>query len=147
MRALIQRVKQASVSVDDHIIGQIDAGLLVLVGLGKQDTVQSAEKLLKKLLAYRVFTDQNGKMGLSLSQTGGGLLLVSQFTLMADTSKGLRPDFGPALPPDQARALFDSLVQLAQAQHPTVATGQFGADMQVSLINDGPVTFMLTVEE
>lgn len=143
MRALIQRVKQASVSVDDHMVGQIDAGLLVFVGLGKQDTPQNAEKLIKKLLAYRVFSDQNGKMGLSLSQTGGGLLLVSQFTLMAETSKGLRPDFGPAMPPDQARALFDTLVQLAQAQHPIVATGQFGADMQVSLINDGPVTLML----
>ena len=146
VRALIQRVSAASVAVEGQTIGQIDAGLLVLVGLGKSDTEHSADKLLKKLLTYRVFTDENGKMGLSLSQTGGGLLLVSQFTLMAETRKGLRPDFGPAMPPDQARMLFEYLVMQASQQHLRVATGQFAADMQISLINDGPVTFLLDVD-
>jgi len=145
MRALIQRVQSAHVVVDQQTVGQIDAGLLVLVGVGKGDTEATADKLLDKLLAYRVFSDEAGKMNLSLTQTGGGLLLVSQFTLMALTHKGLRPDFAPAMPPAEAKALFEFLVQKAQARHPIVQTGVFGADMQVSLVNDGPVTFMLDV--
>ena len=145
MRALIQRVQSAQVVVDQQTVGQIDAGLLVLVGVGKGDTEATADKLLDKLLAYRVFSDEAGKMNLSLTQTGGGLLLVSQFTLMALTHKGLRPDFAPAMPPAEAKALFEFLVQKAQARHPIVQTGVFGADMQVSLVNDGPVTFMLDV--
>lgn len=145
MRALIQRVQSAHVVVDQQTVGQIDAGLLVLVGVGKGDTEATADKLLDKLLAYRVFSDEAGKMNLSLTQTGGGLLLVSQFTLMALTNKGLRPDFAPAMPPAEAKALFELLVQKAQARHSIVQTGIFGADMQVSLVNDGPVTFMLDV--
>lgn len=145
MRALIQRVQSAQVVVDWQIVGQIDTGLLAFVGLGKGDTTAQADKLLDKLMAYRVFSDDAGKMSLSLSQTGGGLLLVSQFTLMAATNKGLRPDFSPAMPPAEAKALFELLVKKAQARHPVVQTGIFGADMQVSLINDGPVTFMLDV--
>lgn len=145
MRALIQRVQSAQVLVEQQIIGQIDAGLLVLVGLGKGDTTAQADKLLDKLLAYRVFSDESGKMNLSLTQTGGGLLLVSQFTLMAATNKGLRPDFAPAMPPTEAKALFDYLVTQAQARYAQVQTGVFAADMQVSLVNDGPVTFMLDV--
>lgn len=145
MRALIQRVQSAHVVVDQQTVGQIDAGLLVLVGVGKGDTEATADKLLDKLLAYRVFSDEAGKMNLSLTQTGGGLLLVSQFTLMALTNKGLRPDFAPAMPPAEAKAQFELLVQKAQARHPIVQTGVFGADMQVSLVNDGPVTFMLDV--
>lgn len=145
MRALIQRVQSAQVVVDWQIVGQIDTGLLAFVGLGKGDTTAQADKLLDKLMAYRVFSDDAGKMSLSLSQTGGGLLLVSQFTLMAATNKGLRPDFSPAMPPAEAKALFELLVKKAQARHPIVQTGIFGADMQVSLINDGPVTFMLDV--
>ena len=145
MRALIQRVQSAHVVVNQQTVGQIDAGLLVLVGVGKGDTEVTADKLLDKLLAYRVFSDEAGKMNLSLTQTGGGLLLVSQFTLMALTNKGLRPDFAPAMPPAEAKELFESLVQKAQTRHPIVQTGIFGADMQVSLVNDGPVTFMLDV--
>ena len=105
-----------------------------------------AERLLDKLLAYRVFSDSSGKMNLSLTQTGGGLLLVSQFTLLAETRKGLRPAFGPAMPPAGARQLFEHLVQTAQRKHPVVASGVFGADMQVSLVNDGPVTLLFDTD-
>lgn len=146
MRVLIQRVKQASVVVDGQTIGAIDAGLLAFVGLGKNDTLQVAEKMLNKLLAYRVFEDDTGRMNLNLGQVNGGLLLVSQFTLMAETKKGLRPDFGPAMPPADAKALFEQMVDLSKTMHPVVQTGQFGADMKVSLLNDGPVTFMLEIE-
>lgn len=146
MRVLIQRVKQASVAVDGQTIGAIDAGLLAFVGLGKNDSLQVAEKMLNKLLAYRVFEDDTGRMNLNLGQVNGGLLLVSQFTLMAETKKGLRPDFGPAMPPADAKALFEQMVELSKTLHPVVQTGQFGADMKVSLLNDGPVTFMLEIE-
>lgn len=146
MRALIQRVRQASVEVNQQVIGQIDRGLLVFVGLAKTDTPQTAEKLLKKILTYRLFSDENGRMNLNLQQVNGGLLLVSQFTLMAETRKGLRPDFGPAMPPDEARELFSQLVEHAKHIYPKVQTGEFGADMQVMLQNDGPVTFMLDIE-
>jgi D-tyrosyl-tRNA(Tyr) deacylase len=145
MRALIQRVQSAQVLVEQQVVGEIDMGLLAFIGLGKGDSTAHADKLLDKLLAYRVFGDDAGKMSLSLTQTGGGLLLVSQFTLMAATHKGLRPDFAPAMPPTEAKALFEYLVSQAQARYPQVQTGIFGADMQVSLVNDGPVTFMLEV--
>lgn len=146
MRALIQRVKSAHVAVDQQIIGQIEQGLLVFVGLGKSDSLATAEKLLKKIFAYRVFSDDTGRMNLNVQQVGGGVLLVSQFTLMADTKKGLRPDFGPAMPPEDAKQLFAQLVELAKTMYDNVQTGEFGADMQVSLINDGPVTFALDVD-
>lgn len=146
MRALIQRVKHAKVELDGNVIGQIEQGLLVFVGLGKTDTLQTAEKMLKKILAYRLFSDASDRMNLNVQQVNGGLLLVSQFTLMAETRKGLRPDFGPAMPPDEARELFSQLVAHAKNVYPNVQTGAFGADMQVSLQNDGPVTFMLEFE-
>ncbi|MFB9868597.1 D-aminoacyl-tRNA deacylase [Vreelandella sulfidaeris] len=143
MKALIQRVKRASVEVEGNVVGSIDHGLLALVGVEKQDDTASVEKLLHKLLHYRVFSDQDGKMNQNLQQVNGGLLLVSQFTLAADTRKGLRPSFSSAAPPDQGEALFDLLVSQARVAWPQVATGEFGADMQVALINDGPVTFLL----
>lgn len=146
MRALIQRVKHAKVEVDGNVIGQIEQGLLVFVGLGKTDTLQTAEKMLKKILAYRIFSDDSDRMNLNVQQVNGGLLLVSQFTLMAETKKGLRPDFGPAMPPDAACELFNQLVAHAKNVYPNVQTGAFGADMQVSLQNDGPVTFMLEMD-
>jgi D-tyrosyl-tRNA(Tyr) deacylase len=127
------------------VLGAIGQGLLVLVGVEPQDTRASADKLLHKLLNYRVFSDAAGKMNLSLGEVGGGLLLVSQFTLAADTRSGLRPGFSTAAPPAQGEALFDYLLQQARAQHPQVASGRFGADMQVHLVNDGPVTFLLEV--
>ncbi len=143
MKALIQRVRQAHVEVAGEVVGAIDQGLLVLVGVEPQDSEASAAKLLHKLLNYRVFSDSDGKMNLSLTEVAGGLLLVSQFTLAADTRKGLRPGFSTAAPPAQGEALFDHLVGLARQQHDSLATGRFGADMQVHLINDGPVTFLL----
>ena len=143
MIGLIQRVKHASVAVDGEVIGQIDQGLLALVGVQKHDDKESADKLLKRMLSYRVFADAEDKMNLSLSDIGGGLLLVSQFTLAADTQKGARPSFSSAASPDLGRELFDYVVNQARTQHPIVETGRFGADMQVSLLNDGPVTFWL----
>lgn len=143
MKALIQRVRQAHVEVAGEVVGAIEQGLLVLVGVEPQDSEASAAKLLHKLLNYRVFSDSDGKMNLSLTEVAGGLLLVSQFTLAADTRKGLRPGFSTAAPPALGEALFDHLVGLARQQHDPVATGRFGADMQVHLINDGPVTFLL----
>ena len=140
MKGLLQRVRQARVEVDGEVVGAIDQGLLVLVGIEPQDTEASADKLLKRLLDYRVFTDADGRMNDSLRQVQGGLLLVSQFTLAADTRKGLRPGFSTAAPPAQAEVLFNYLVSQAQALHAPVATGRFGADMQVHLVNDGPVT-------
>ncbi len=143
MIGLIQRVKHASVAVDGEVIGQIDQGLLALVGVQKHDNQASADKLLKRMLSYRVFADAEDKMNLSLSDIGGGLLLVSQFTLAADTQKGARPSFSSAASPDLGHELFEYVVNQARAQHPVVETGRFGADMQVSLLNDGPVTFWL----
>ena len=143
MIGLIQRVKHASVAVDGEVIGQIDQGLLALVGVQKHDNQASADKLLKRMLSYRVFADAENKMNLSLSDIGGGLLLVSQFTLAADTQKGARPSFSSAASPDLGHELFEYVVNQARAQHPVVETGRFGADMQVSLLNDGPVTFWL----
>ena len=143
MKGLLQRVSQARVEVASEIVGSIDQGLLVLVGVEPQDDKSSADRLLHKLLNYRVFADSEGRMNCSVQDVQGGLLLVSQFTLAADTRKGMRPGFSTAAPPDQARGLFDYLVEQARSQWSDVATGQFGADMQVHLINDGPVTIML----
>jgi D-tyrosyl-tRNA(Tyr) deacylase len=143
MKALLQRVREARVEVDGEVVGAIDQGLLVLVGVEPQDNQACVSKLLHKLLNYRVFSDAAGKMNLSLKDVAGGLLLVSQFTLAADTRSGLRPGFSTAAPPAQGEALFEHLLLQAREQHATVACGRFGADMQVHLINDGPVTFLL----
>ena len=143
MKGLLQRVSQARVEVGGEIVGAIDQGLLVLVGVEPQDDKTSADRLLHKLLNYRVFSDAEGRMNCSVQDVQGGLLLVSQFTLAADTRKGLRPGFSTAAPPQQAEELFDYLLAQARAAWPQVATGQFGADMQVHLVNDGPVTILL----
>lgn len=143
MKALLQRVTQARVEVAGRVVGAIDQGLLVLVGVEPQDSPANADKLLHKLLNYRVFADAAGKTNLSLRDVSGGLLLVSQFTLVADTSSGLRPSFSSAAPPALAAQLFDYLLRQAQQMHPKVASGEFAADMQVHLVNDGPVTFLL----
>ena len=145
MKALLQRVRGARVEVAGEVVGAIDQGLLVLVGVEPQDSEASADKLLHRLLNYRVFGDAEGKMNLSLRNVGGGLLLVSQFTLAADTRSGMRPSFSSAAPPAQGAALFDYLLARAGEQHAPVASGRFGADMQVHLVNDGPVTFLLEV--
>lgn len=143
MKALIQRVRHARVEVGGEVVGSIDHGLLALVGVEREDDKGRADKLLHKLLRYRVFSDEQGKMNRSLTDVGGGLLLVSQFTLAADTDSGLRPSFSSAAPPDAGKQLYDYLVAQAHEQHPQVACGRFGADMQVHLQNDGPVTFLL----
>jgi D-tyrosyl-tRNA(Tyr) deacylase len=143
MKALLQRVTQARVEVAGRVVGAIDQGLLVLVGVEPQDSQASADKLLQKLLNYRVFADAAGKTNLSLRDVNGGLLLVSQFTLVADTRSGLRPSFSSAAPPALAAQLFDYLLTQAKQLHPQVASGEFAADMQVHLVNDGPVTFLL----
>ena len=143
MIALLQRVSHGSVVVDGQTIGAIDAGLLVLLCAERGDTEKEADQLLNKLLSYRVFSDEAGKMNRSLKDTGGGLLLVPQFTLAADTNSGTRPSFTPAAAPDDARRLFHYVLEQARKLHPVVASGQFGADMKVSLTNDGPVTFWL----
>ena len=145
MRALIQRVREARVEVDGACVGEIGQGLLALVGVQPADDAASVQRLLQRLLNYRVFSDADGKMNLSLRDVQGGLLLVSQFTLAADTRGGLRPSFSTAAPPAQGRELFELLLSEARAQHVPVASGRFGADMQVQLINDGPVTFLLEV--
>ena len=145
MIALLQRVAEASVKLDGDIVGQIGQGLLVLLCAERGDTEKEADALLSKLLAYRVFYDGDGKMNLNVGQVGGGVLLVPQFTLAADTRSGTRPSFTPAAPPDVARTLFDYVVGNAQTTHPLVETGRFGADMKVALVNDGPVTFWLQV--
>jgi D-tyrosyl-tRNA(Tyr) deacylase len=143
MKGLLQRVRGARVEVDGKIVGSIDQGLMVLVGVEPQDTLASADKLLHKLLNYRVFSDTDGKMNLSLRDVAGGLLLVSQFTLAADTKSGMRPSFSKAARPALGAELFDYLLNQAKNSHAVVESGQFGADMQVHLVNDGPVTFLL----
>jgi D-tyrosyl-tRNA(Tyr) deacylase len=145
MQGLIQRVKHANVQVDNHVIGQIQQGILLLLGVEKRDDKATADKLLHKVSNYRIFTDENDKMNLSLHDIQGELLVVSQFTLAADTKKGMRPSFSSAAAPDHARALYEYFVSQAQSQGIKVATGEFAADMQVSLCNDGPVTFNLSV--
>lgn len=141
MIGLLQRVSEARVVVDRATIGQIGRGMLVLVCAERGDTSREADALLNKLLSMRVFSDGEGKMNLNLAQVEGGLLLVPQFTLAADTRSGTRPSFTPAAPPALASELFDYTVQRAREAHPQVETGRFGADMQVALVNDGPVTF------
>ena len=145
MIALLQRVSHASVVVDGATTGAIEAGLLVLVCAEKGDSEKEADALLAKLLAYRVFSDEAGKMNLSVTDTAGGLLLVPQFTLAADTNSGTRPSFSPAANRRDGLRLFEHFVRRACATHATVATGRFGADMKVSLTNEGPVTFWLQV--
>ncbi len=143
MKALIQRVSEARVEVDGEVVGEIGSGLLVLLGLDRGDDEDSAARMLDKLLAYRVFADEQGRMNCSVADVAGGVLLVSQFTLSADTRKGLRPSFSSAMPPAEAEALFLKTLAMLRERHARVAAGRFGADMQVSLVNDGPVTFML----
>ena len=146
MRALLQRVLEAKVVVDGEITGEIQQGILVFLGLGKDDNFEKGKKLIDKILKYRFFDDEQGKMGWNVSQANGSVLLVSQFTLMAQTQKGLRPDFGPAMPPNDAEALYEQLVEYAKTQFEHVQTGIFAADMKVHLVNDGPVTFNLEIE-
>jgi D-tyrosyl-tRNA(Tyr) deacylase len=141
--ALIQRVSQASVSVEGEIVGAIGPGLLALVAIEPEDGEAQVARMLERLLGYRVFPDADDRMNRSLTDCGGGLLLVSQFTLAADTRKGMRPSFTSAAAPEHGRRWFERLVEAARARHPQVATGRFGAHMQVALINDGPVTFRL----
>jgi D-tyrosyl-tRNA(Tyr) deacylase len=144
MKALIQRVKHAKVAVDGIITGEIDQGVLILLGVEKTDTPELADKLLQKILKYRIFSDAEGKMNLSVRQVAGSLLVVSQFTLVADTQKGTRPGFSKGASPQLGEQLYDYFVAKSSAEINTQA-GRFGADMQVSLLNDGPVTFWLEV--
>jgi len=146
LRALIQRVTEASVTVSGQRIGEIGTGLVVLLAVQRDDNQAIADRLLDKLLSYRVFSDADDKMNLNVQQVEGGLLLVSQFTLAADTQKGARPSFSSAAAPADAEALYDYFVAQAKARYAEVATGEFAADMQVALVNDGPVTFLLEVK-
>ncbi len=147
MRMLLQRVSSASVRVEGKIVGEIEQGLLILVGLGQGDQEEIGQALLQKAMQLRIFEDEAGKMNRSLLEVGGGLLLVSQFTLYADCRKGRRPSFGEAMPPEEARMLFSRLVDIArQIEGVRVEAGIFGADMKVSLCNDGPVTIWLENE-
>ncbi|WP_185235472.1 D-aminoacyl-tRNA deacylase [Teredinibacter franksiae] len=143
MKILIQRVTQASVSVDGSTLGKIDHGVLALIGIQKHDTDAILVRMADKLLAYRIFPDADGKMNLSLTEVNGGLLAISQFTLAADTRKGLRPSFSSACAPQEAEILFHRFLELLRTRHKQVETGRFAADMKVSLLNDGPVTFLL----
>ncbi|NHN38575.1 D-tyrosyl-tRNA(Tyr) deacylase [Pseudomaricurvus alcaniphilus] len=143
MKGLIQRVSEASVRVAGAEVGRIDRGLLLLLGVEREDNEASLDKLLHKLLNYRVFPDADGKMNLSVADIEGGVLVVSQFTLAADTGKGLRPGFSSAAAPERAEALYNRFVAELASRHPRVASGVFAADMQVALVNDGPVTFLL----
>ena len=143
MIGLLQRVSQAEVRVAGEVIGKIDRGLMVLVAVHRDDTEQDIARLAERLLGYRVFPDDDGRMNLSVRDIGGGLLLVPQFTLTADTKKGTRASFTKGAPPDKASAYFDQLVAACREELDTVETGRFGADMQVTLTNDGPVTFWL----
>jgi D-tyrosyl-tRNA(Tyr) deacylase len=145
MIALIQRVNWAQVHIDSTLHADIGTGLLALIGIEKDDDDKLAQKLLDKILAYRIFSDSDGKMNLDLKDIGGDLMLVSQFTLAAKTHKGLRPGFSSAKSPVEAEVIYDKLEQAAREQHEFVRSGKFGADMQVSLENDGPVTFILKV--
>ena len=146
MIGLLQRVSEASVTVDGDVTGAIGHGLMVLVCAEKGDTEREADALLAKLLTYRVFSDDAGKMNRSVTDVAGGLLLVPQFTLAADTRSGTRPSFSPAAAPEDGRRLFDHVVRQARERHGIVETGRFGADMKVALINDGPVTFWLRID-
>lgn len=145
MKALLQRVSHASVEIQGDLVGEIEQGILVLLGLDREDDRSVADRMLDKLLAYRVFPDDAGRMNRSVEDIAGGVLLVSQFTLSADTSRGLRPGFSSAMPPADAQRLYDYMLDQLRARHRAVAAGIFGADMQVNLTNDGPVTFLLEV--
>ncbi|ORM74607.1 D-tyrosyl-tRNA(Tyr) deacylase [Pantoea wallisii] len=145
MIALIQRVSRASVSVDNVTVGEIDAGLLVLLGVEKGDDEQKAQRLCDKVLGYRIFADENDKMNLNVQQAGGSVLVVSQFTLAADTQKGMRPSFSGGAEPAEAERLYTYFSERCRAQGIPTANGRFAANMQVSLVNDGPVTFWLQV--
>lgn len=145
MIALIQRVSRASVSVDSDVTGEIGPGLLVLLGVEKEDDRVKAERLCERVLGYRIFSDADGKMNLNVQQAGGSMLVVSQFTLAADTGRGMRPSFSRGAKPVLAEALYDYFVACCRQRAVTTATGRFAADMQVSLVNDGPVTFWLQV--
>lgn len=146
MKAVLQRVSEARVAIAGETVGTIDAGLLVLVCAERGDDESRAEKLLAKILRLRIFSDEAGKMNRSVQDVAGGLLIVSQFTLAADVSGGNRPSFTLAAPPDEGRRLYDHFVAAARATHPLVQTGVFGADMQVHLVNDGPVTIPLQIQ-
>lgn len=143
MKALLQRVRKARVDVDAQCVGEIGQGVLVFLGIERGDSRAQLDNLLERILNYRIFADDQGRMNLSLRDIGGGILLVSQFTLAAETSKGRRPGFSTAAPPEEAEALYNAALECLRQRHGEVAGGQFGADMQVSLINDGPVTFLL----
>ena len=143
MIGLLQRVTTAVIEIDGHETARIGPGLLVLVAVERDDTEAEGERLLERLLNYRVFADAEGRMNLSVTDTGGGFLLVPQFTLAADTKKGLRPGFSTAAPPDEGRRLFEAFLGLARQRFPGAQAGQFGAHMRVSLVNDGPVTFWI----
>ena len=143
VKGLIQRVSEASVKVDGSIVGQIDRGILLLLGVEKDDTKQTADRLLQKVLSYRIFDDESGKMNLSLKDVGGALLIVSQFTLVADTKKGLRPGFSKGATPENGLLLYNYFTDQARQSHCKIELGVYGADMKISLLNDGPVTFML----
>jgi len=143
MKLLIQRVTEASVTVKSQVVGQIGQGLLIFLGIDRGDTEAIADRLVEKALDYRVFSDAAGKMNLSVRESGGAVLLISQFTLSADTRKGLRPSFSAAAPPEEAERLYRYCLGQLKSRHPSVASGIFGADMKVLLINDGPVTFLL----
>jgi len=143
MIGLVQRVSHAEVHVDERLVGGIAQGMLALIGVRRGDDRRAADRLLERLLGYRIFSDSEGRMNLSLRDVGGGLLLVPQFTLAADTHKGTRAGFSTAAAPEEARQLFDYLVERARSVHAPVGAGEFGAHMRVSLVNDGPVTFWL----
>ncbi|MBL4797787.1 MAG: D-tyrosyl-tRNA(Tyr) deacylase [Oleispira sp.] len=144
MKALIQRVSEASVSIDGKVFSQIEQGIVVLLGIEKGDDSTAVDKLLHKVSHYRIFSDEEGKMNLDVQQITGSLMVISQFTLAADTNKGLRPGFSHAAKPDLAEKLYEEFISKAKEKNIPVATGQFAADMKVALINDGPVTFSLT---
>jgi D-tyrosyl-tRNA(Tyr) deacylase len=145
MKALIQRVESSQVKVSGKVVGRIDKGLLVFLGLAKQDSKPIAEKMINKIISYRVFPDENQKMNLSLKDVNGDLLIISQFTLAADTKNGTRAGFSTAMPPVEAEALYNYFIEKIKESNLKIQTGVFGADMKVSLINDGPVTFLLEV--
>lgn len=147
MRFLVQRVTHASVEVDQHTIGEIQKGFLVLIGISQEDTKEIADKMIRKLIALRIFEDQNGKTNLSLADVSGELLLISQFTLYADCKKGNRPSFIKAGNPDYANEMYEYIIAQCREQIPVVQTGSFGADMKISLLNDGPFTIMLDSSE
>ena len=147
MIALIQRVAEAKVVVDNKNIGEIQQGILAFIGIEKNDHDENVSRLVDKILSYRIFSDEEDKMNLSVQDIKGGLLLVPQFTLAADTQKGCRPSFSSAAPPEEGERLFNEFVKQAKNKYQLIETGQFGADMKISLLNDGPVTFWLQVKK